>query len=172
MAASIESLTVWRLPEPGGLDTALARLERGAAERRIVIEDAAAVSWPDGLRKPRTRELGSLTGPGTLWGGFWGVLLGLVFLTPLAGPAFGAAAGAIAGTLSDFGIGDDFVVRVRQTVTPGTSALFVVSDGDTADAIADALGDLDVALLRCDFSGDHHRRLHHALDEESERPIA
>ena len=57
---------------------------------------------------------GSITGPGKLWGGFWGMLLGLIFLTPLAGPTFGAAAGAVAGSFSEFGVSDDFVMRVRE----------------------------------------------------------
>ena len=69
------------------------------------MDDAALVSWPPGQRKPSTTSLGSLTGPGDLWGGFWGVLLALVFLAPLAGPTFGAAAGAVAGSLADFGVG-------------------------------------------------------------------
>ena len=71
---------------------------------RVKIDDAAFVAWPRGRRTPATRELGSITGPGELWGGFWGMLLGLIFLTPLAGPTFGAAAGAVAGSLSEFGV--------------------------------------------------------------------
>ena len=62
------------------------------------------------------------------------MLLGVIFLVPLAGPTFGAAAGAFAGTLADFGIDDGFVMRVRGDVTPGTSALFVMSSVGAAEA--------------------------------------
>ncbi|HEY7075231.1 MAG TPA: DUF1269 domain-containing protein [Solirubrobacteraceae bacterium] len=139
---------------------------------RVRVEDAAAVLWPEGRRTPRTAMLGSLDGPGELWGGFWGMLLGLIFLTPLAGPAFGAAAGAIAGSLSDFGVSDDFVKRVRDTVTPGTSALFVLSDGPTRDALVQELRGVPFELIRSQLSAEQERRLRAALGEESPRPVS
>jgi uncharacterized membrane protein len=163
------TLTVWKFSASDGAENALPRLAGLAARDLVIVEEVAAVAWPEGLRKPTTRTLGSLTGPGTLWGGSWGVLLSLIFLTPLAGPAFGAAAGAVAGTLSDFGIDDDFIIRVRQLVTPGTSALFVVCDGATAERLAFEWSDLDVELVRCDLSSEQERRLRYALGEESEQ---
>jgi uncharacterized membrane protein len=138
-----------------------------AAGRRVRVEDAAAVSWPEGRRKPHIATLGSLDGPGELWGGFWGMLLGLIFLTPLAGPTFGAAAGAIAGSLSDFGVSDDFVKRVRDTVKPGTSALFVLSNGPARDAVVAELHDVPFDLIRSQISAEQERRLRAALGEET-----
>src|SRR5262245_22726278 len=82
---------------------------------------------------PTTRHLG----PSDLW---WGVLLGMVFFVPHAGPSLGAAAGAVAGGLADFGLGDDFILQVRDAVTPGTSAVFVMSDRAAADQLALELG--------------------------------
>jgi uncharacterized membrane protein len=163
-------LTVWTFETPLGAEAALARLQPLADEGRLVLDDAALVTWPRGRRKPSTRSLGCLTGPGTLWGGFWGVLLGLIFLVPLAGPTFGAAAGAFAGSLADFGIDDGFVKRVRDTVTPGTSALFVLGDGVAANAVLAAMDDLDVGLIRTDLSEDEQRSLRLVLGEESEPP--
>jgi uncharacterized membrane protein len=161
------SLTVWIFESPRGADEALPRLERMARERLIVLDDAAIVAWPQGCRKPSTRPLGSLSGPGTLWGGFWGVLLGLIFLVPLAGPVFGAAAGAFAGTLADFGIDDGFIMRVRDTVTPGTSALFVLSSGAAADGLGSVMQESHVALIRSDLSSDDQELLAQVLGEES-----
>jgi uncharacterized membrane protein len=134
----------------------------------LAIDDAAAVSWPEDRRKPSMRELGALTGPGVLWGGSWGVLLGLVFLVPIAGPMFGAGAGAIAGSLSDFGIADDFIKRVRDRVTAGTSALFVLCGDASADAVAMSLD--ATGVIRCDLSPVQARRLREALGEEPVRP--
>lgn len=147
------------------------RLHALAAAGRVHVQDAATVSWPAGRSKPRTAMLGSLTGPGELWGGFWGMLLALIFLTPLAGPTFGAAAGAIAGSLSDFGVADDFVKRVRDTVTQDTSALFVLSDGPTRDALVHELGDVRFNLIRSQLSAEQERRLRAALGDESPRPV-
>jgi uncharacterized membrane protein len=161
---------VWSFATPDGAGEALPRFRRLAADGRVHVDDAAAVSWAEGRRKPRTLTLGSLAGPGELWGGFWGMLFGLIFLTPLAGATFGAAAGAIAGSLSDFGIADDFVKRVRDTVTPGTSALFVISDGQTPDRLAEELGDVQFVLIRSRLSSDQERRLRDALGDESVQP--
>ena len=41
--------------------------------------------------------------------------------------AVGAAAGALAGSLADYGIDDDFIKNVREKVTEGTSALFLLT---------------------------------------------
>jgi uncharacterized membrane protein len=165
----INSLTVWKFATPEGVDDVVPRLRKLAAGGRVTVEDAAAVSWPEGQRKPYTAMLGSLDGPGELWGGFWGMLLGLIFLTPLAGPRFGAAAGAIAGSLSDFGVSDDFVKRVRDMVTPGTSALFVLSDGPARDALVAELRGVHFELIRSQLSAEQERRLRAALGEETPR---
>ena len=163
----MHALTIWRFDGHGTAEAALARLEQSVQAGELEVDDAALVSWPPSQRKPSTRGLGSLAGPGALWGGFWGMLLGLVFLTPLAGPTFGAAAGAVAGTLSDFGVEDDFVKRARDAVTPGTSALFVIGDARGVAQIAAALEGLEFALLRTDLTHEQARKLYAALGEES-----
>ena len=127
------------------------------------------VAWPESRRKPKVRELGSLTGPGALWGGFWGLLLGLIFLVPLAGLAFGAGAGAVAGGLVDVGIDDAFIKRIRADVTPGTSAAFVLSHGATADVVAEALRDLDVQLLRSNLSEEEEAQLRAMFADDEAR---
>jgi len=165
----MNTLTVWTFPTAEGADEAVDRLRALAGEGRIGVDDAAVVSWPESRRKPKVRELGSLTGPGALWGGFWGLLLGLIFLVPLAGLAFGAGAGAVAGGLIDVGIDDSFIKRVRAEVTPGTSAAFVLSHGAAADAMAEALRDLDVRLLRSNLSGDEEEQLRAMFADEESR---
>ena len=97
----MNTLVVCRFGDPLGAESVLSPLRALAREGELVIGDASLVSWPRTARKPSTETLGTLTGPGELWGGSWGVLLGLIFLVPIAGPAFGAAAGAFAGTLAD-----------------------------------------------------------------------
>jgi uncharacterized membrane protein len=159
----VVTLTVWRFEAVQAAEDGLTRIEALARAGDVAVEDAALVSWPAGHRKPSTRELGAITGPGRLWGGFWGILLALIFLTPIAGPTFGAAAGAVAGSLSDFGIEDDFVKRVRETVTPGTSALFLVSADGTATRLA---SELAADPIRLDLTHEQARLLHEALGEE------
>jgi uncharacterized membrane protein len=165
----MHSLTVWRFAGPDDAEQAIPLLRHLALQHDIELYDAALVMWPERQRKPSTDMLGDLTGPGMLWGGFWGVLLGLVFLTPLAGPSFGAAAGAVAGTLAEFGVEDDFVKRVRDTVTPGSSAVFAICDSGSVDVIAAAVRDRGVAMIRSDLSHEQEQHLRDALAEESGR---
>jgi uncharacterized membrane protein len=165
----VNTLVVCRFGDPLGAESVLSPLRALAREGELVIGDASLVSWPRTARKPSTETLGTLTGPGELWGGSWGVLLGLIFLVPIAGPAFGAAAGAFAGTLADLGVHDDFVVRVREEVTPGTSALFVLSDAAGADRLVAALADHEAHVLRWTIAREHERRLLATLGEESRR---
>jgi uncharacterized membrane protein len=161
-----DTLSVWRFDQTGTAADVLPRLEPLASGDGDV-HDAALVSWPAGHRKPTTRDLGGLTGPGTLWGGFWGLLLALIFLTPLAGPRFGAAAGALAGSLADFGIEDDFIKRVRELVGPGSSAIFLIGGRTSPDRAAGVLDGVAVEMLRIDLTEEQTQRLREALSEEA-----
>jgi uncharacterized membrane protein len=159
-------MTVWRFDAPQDAARALPQLQRAVADGVAAVDDAALVSWAQGRRRPSFRTLGTLDGPGRLWDGFWGMLLGLVFLAPHAGPAFGAAAGAVAGTLSDFGVADDFLKRVRESVVPGTSALFLVSTRASADRLAGELGGGPAECIRSELSYEQELHLREALGEE------
>jgi uncharacterized membrane protein len=160
----VDTLSVWTFGAPRTAEDILPRLCENNGV--LGVTDAALVTWPAGRRKPALRTLGALNGPGSLWDGFWGVLFALIFLTPLAGPAFGAAAGAVAGSLADFGVEDDFIMRVRDTVTTGTSAVFVIGGPHTPDRIAAALADHTVATIRTDLSHEQTQQLHDALGAE------
>ena len=161
------SLTVWTFATPSGAEAALPRMRR-LVEQGMVVDDAALVSWSADRRTPATRVLGCLSGPGALWDGFWGVLLGLIFMVPLAGPTFGAAAGAFAGGLADFGIDDDLVRDVRERVTPGSSALFVLGGNGAADVLAADFAGLGAGSIRSRLSREERVRLQEALGDESE----
>jgi len=113
----VATLTVLKFPEADGADRMISKLEQLQKMKMIKIEDAAIVSWPEGKRKPRTRQLNNLAGFGALDGAFWGMLFGLIFFIPLFGMAVGALMGGLAGAFVDIGIDDDFVHKVRETVT-------------------------------------------------------
>jgi uncharacterized membrane protein len=163
----MNTLTVWCFATPEAADAALPLMVTAVTDGRADVDDSALVSWPPGRRKPSARQLGGLARPARLWGGFWGLLLGLIFLTPLAGPTFGAAAGALAGSLSDFGVEDHFVRDVRAAVTPGTSAVFVVSTATSAERLAGALATLEVQTLSSRLSPEQEQRLREALGDEA-----
>lgn len=152
------TFTVWKFDSAGGAEGALSTLERLQKEELIKVHDAAIVTWPEGKKKPKTRE-SSLAGPLALGGAFWGLLFGLIFFIPLLGLAIGAASGALIGSMSKVGIDEDFIKQVREQVTPGTSALFVL----TSDAVVDKVRDA--------FPGGHAQLIHTNLSTEQETQL-
>ncbi|MUN62869.1 DUF1269 domain-containing protein [Kocuria sediminis] len=80
------------------------------------------------------------------------MLFGLIFLVPLLGMAVGTAAGALSGMLTDTGIDDGYTNRVREEVTSGTSALFVLTSGVVVDRVREALAGQDMHLLHTNLS--------------------
>lgn len=160
------TLTVWRFDTTAGAGEAadiLADLERADV---VVIQDAATVEWEVGKRKPKTRQLTNTTVVGALGGGFWGLLFGLIFFVPLLGAAIGAATGAITGSLTDVGIDDRFINLVRDQVTPGTSALFVLTSDADVDRIAEAfVGGPQGELIHTDLTPEQEAALREIFSE-------
>jgi uncharacterized membrane protein len=129
------TLTVWMFESPSGADQAARRLQELTRQTTVILHDAATVSWEPKESKPRTRQLASTAAPAALGGSFWGLLFGMIFFVPLVGAAVGAATGAVAGSLADVGIDDSFINKVRDQVTPGTSALFVLGSDAVRDEV-------------------------------------
>src|SRR3954471_1955337 len=159
------TLTVWKFDSAGGAENALAQLERMQKEELIQIDDAAYVYWPEGLKKPKTEQLHKLTGAGALGGSFWGLLFGLIFFVPLLGMAVGAAMGAMAGSMSDVGIDDEFIKQVRDHVTPGTSALFVMTSNAVVDKVVEEFKETGATLLSTNLSHEQEAKLRDAFAE-------
>ena len=153
------TLSVWKFDTDTGADDAVTTLRDLATQQLITVHDAATVSWAPGAKKPKTRQLHNLVGSGALGGMFWGMLFGLIFFIPLLGAAVGAATGALGGALSDVGIDDDFIDRTRDQVTPGTSALFVMTSGAVMDKVEEAFAGRKPELITTNLSGDQEQAL-------------
>ena len=153
------TLTVLKFPEADGADRMISRLEDLQKMEMINIQDAAIVSWPEGKRKPRTRNLSNLAGFGALDGAFWGMLLGLIFFVPLFGAAIGAAAGALSGSFADVGIDDDFIKEVRDNVTEGTSGLFLLTSDAVLDRVREAVEGIDFEIIVTNLPKDEEDKL-------------
>ena len=153
------TLTVWKFDSPAGAEEAIRTLQGLEKQELVTVYDAATVSWDDGAKKPKTKQINNLAGVGALGGTFWGMLFGLIFFVPLIGAAIGAASGAITGALTDVGIDDDFIKEVREQVTPGTSALFVMTSGAVMDKVHAAFEGQNPQLLRTNLSGEQETAL-------------
>ena len=103
------TLSAWLFDTPDGAAKAENLLLDLQQQKILVVQDAATVSWPEGQKKPKTKELTSAGWIGASMGGMWGLLFGLLFFVPLLGVAIGAGIGALMGHFSDTGISKDFI---------------------------------------------------------------
>lgn len=124
----------------GGAERALRTLESLRPGQVIDVQDAAVVRWPSGQRKPITWQAGSLGGATGLSGAFWGLLFGILFLLPLAGPP-----GPADVSLTQIGVGPEFLARLRRYLTAGRSGLFLLVP-ETAAARIEEVVAADVLL--------------------------
>ena len=159
------TMTVWKFEDTEGADAAVSTLENLQSQGLIKIHDAAVVKWEKDKKRPKTRQLNNVTGAGALGGAFWGLLFGLLFFIPILGLAIGAAAGGLAGSLTDVGIDDKFIDDVKKNVTPGTSALFLMTSDAVTDRVRDAFGGQKVELISTNLSDAQESALREAFAE-------
>jgi uncharacterized membrane protein len=160
------TLTAWKFDNADGAAQAEKKLVELSKQGLIEIQDAAIVEWAPGKKKPKTKQLTNLTGAGALGGSFWGLLFGLLFFVPLFGMAVGAAVGALGGAMADVGIDDDFIASVRSEVTPGTSALFVLSGTTVLDKVADAFAGSGMHLVHSNLSKEQETKLRETFADD------
>ncbi|MGA2258312.1 MAG: DUF1269 domain-containing protein [Thermoguttaceae bacterium] len=141
--------------------TLLKDLQRQAL---IKLEDGAVVAWPQGAKKPKTRQLYDVTCAAAWDGAFWGMLLGLIFFVPFFGAAVGGLMGALAGHFRDYGIDDNFIKNVRSKITPGTSALFLLTSDAVVDRVVDAMKTLPkFEIVTTNLPKDQEEKLREAF---------
>ncbi|HWQ53701.1 MAG TPA: DUF1269 domain-containing protein [Bryobacteraceae bacterium] len=159
------TLSVVKFNKAEGAEEALNKLRGLQQQQLIQIIDAAVVTWPVGRKGPKTRQAVDTAGMGALGGGFWGLLFGFLFFLPLLGFALGTAAGALAGALTDIGIDDSFIKQARDKITPGTSALFLLSADAVADRVVPELKNLNPELVATNLSKDQEAKLRELFAE-------
>jgi uncharacterized membrane protein len=163
------TLTVWKFDSATGAEHAEQQLQRMQREQLIQIVDAAIVTWPEGAKKPKTRQLTSVVGVGALGGAFWGLLFGLLFFIPFLGMAIGAGMGALAGSLTDVGIDDKMINQIRQKVTPGTSALFLLTQQAVTDRVLQGVAEWrgHVDLMQSNLTSEQEAKLREVFGQEA-----
>ena len=154
----MSELIVFAFPNEKGaseMDEAINRLKK---EQLITLDDAAiVVRNHDG--KVKVKQAVDLVGTGTVGGAFWGMLIGLLFWMPWLGMAVGAITGAIAGKLTDYGINDDFIHEVAETIEPGGSGLFLLISKWTEDKVLDELTMFNPKVVRTSLSKEEEHKL-------------
>jgi uncharacterized membrane protein len=147
-------------------DAVLNRLVQLEKEYLVDLEDAV-IAVRDAGGKVRLKQSVNLTAAGATSGGLsgaiWGSLVGLLFLNPLAGMvlggAFGAGSGALAGSMTDYGIDDDLIKKLADTIPVNSSALFLL------------LRKVQPEKVLAEFKGEHATILRSSLSPEQEEQL-
>jgi uncharacterized membrane protein len=163
--------------DPTEADRVLDELRRLQKEYLIDLEDAVVVvRQPDG--RLQLKQSINLVSAGAVTGGLsgllWGTLVGLLFLNPLAGMAVGglvgAGAGALSGSLIDYGIDDDFIRSLADTVTTNGSALFLLIRKAQPDKVLAELKGFKGRIIRTSLSPEQEARLQAAISQSQAPP--
>jgi uncharacterized membrane protein len=160
------TLTVLKFNTPEGANQMLEKMQSLQKMELLKIQDAAIVTWPEGKDKPKTKQLVNMAGVGALQGAFWGMLFGLIFFVPFFGLAVGAAMGALTGKMADYGISDEFIKQTREKVVPGTSALFLMTEGAVVDKVVSELKGYEFELIASNLTKEQEEQLMAAFAEE------
>ena len=91
----------------------------------------------------------------------------MIFFMPFIGAAVGAASGAMAGSLADIGIKDEFIRKVKEQVTEGTSCLFLMTAGATEDKVVAAMKQHEFEIVSTNLSQEHEDALRKAFSEQA-----
>ncbi len=143
------------------------RLQLWKMQRDYLLDLAdAVVVIRDAEGKVKLHQAVNLTSQGAISGGFWGGLIGMIFLNPLLGMVVGASAGALSGSLVDFGINDDFMKELGATLTPNSSALFVLlkNPAIAPDKVLEELQGTGGTILKTNLSHEEEAAIQAALD--------
>ena len=166
----MSQLIVVGFDSPEEADRVLVRLAGLKKEYLIDLEDAVVVVR-DTEGKVHLKQSLNLTAVGAtsglLSGSIWGGLVGLLFLTPLAGfaigGALGAGAGALSGSLTDYGIDDEFIKSLGNTIPNNSSALFILVRKVQPEKVLAEFPDLRGRVLKTSLSPEQEQKLQAAL---------
>lgn len=151
-------------------DEVLWRLRALKRKNLIDLEDAVVVVRDDAgeVRLKQSIDLTALDASyGLLSGGLLGTLAGMLFLNPAAGfligGVIGGSVGALTGSLADYGISDDFIKSLAETIPVNSSALFILVRKAETDKILAELSGTKGRLLQTSLSPDQEKKLQEAL---------
>lgn len=147
--------------EVGGADAVLHELRRLRREDLGEVEDACVAERDRGGHLHLKQAIGErLAGP--LLPQFWHRLIAHIL-------HHGEASGATQGPTPDLGLDRGFVRQVAASLTPGTSALFLLIRKASADAVIEALKGHPGELLRTTLPPGERQALAEALSPQPPR---
>jgi uncharacterized membrane protein len=153
------TFTAWKFDTVDGAAHAVKALTGAQADGLVKIVDHAVVTWAPGADKAELHHSHDDKWRGTGMGAFWGLLAGSLFFVPVLGALAGAATGAIMKSVSAVGIDDQQLEILRKEITPGTSALFAVTENADMDRLAERLHGLNWRLISTNLTAAEREAL-------------
>ncbi|MFJ9952606.1 DUF1269 domain-containing protein [Kitasatospora sp. NPDC091207] len=135
------STTAWRFSGTEGADDAVLRLKQLGDAGHLDVRDVAVLRWPPYAAGPQSQE----------------------HVTDEGGKA-----SSFAKKLTKSGIDSSMIESVKAEMTPGTSALVLLSTDAEIDAIAKAFEGHAMDLMRSDLSVQQEDRLRAAFSGPSD----
>ena len=124
-------------------------LERGAAALNSLKDDTVRVKQTHG-KKGKYAAVGG--GIGLLAAAILGGPIGLVAVAS-------AGLGAVTAALKDFGVSDDVVKTIKQSLQPNTSALLLLGRANDRDALLATLGAFGAKVVMTSLDPEVEREL-------------
>jgi uncharacterized membrane protein len=141
--------------------SAMRELREIEDENQIKFEDTAIVERTSDGKLQVKNELTGATETGAAVGAFVGAFL--MFFFPVVGLALGAAGGAAVGSMLKTGVEKSFVDEVKDKLSPGRSALFLVVKQGSADALIAALEPYKGEVIQTNLEADTEEELRRVL---------
>ena len=155
----------------GTADEVLTKLRGMQKAHLIDLEDACVVVHTQ-AGKVQVKQAVNLTRVGAASGASTGMLIGalagLLVLNPLAGMAVGGIAGAgfgaLSGRMADYGINDEFIKSLGNTIPKDSSALFLLIKSSTPDKVLPEIEPFKPRVLKTSLSNEQEDKLRSRLN--------
>ncbi|QDP96467.1 DUF1269 domain-containing protein [Microlunatus elymi] len=158
------TFTVWKFDDPQGAAHAASIVKNAEGDGLVKLYDHAIVEWPEGESKPKSYGSHEDSAKAGGWGALWGLLIGTLFFLPVVGAAAGAAIGGLSRALSSVGIKHEDLEKLKREITPGTSALFLITERGDFDRLAERFHGVHASLISTNLTEGERDQLLEAFD--------
>ncbi|MFL7837223.1 MAG: DUF1269 domain-containing protein [Candidatus Promineifilaceae bacterium] len=159
------NLTVLAFDDMGTAETVHQALVRAKNQGLITIDDAAVVVKDEEGKIKVDNQVARGTWISSAVGGGLGLLIGSIFF-PIGGLVLGLAGGALVAKSMDLGVDGKFVDQVSEKIQPGTSALFVLTQGGNEAAILALLREYEGHVIQTTLDSETEEAMKKALKDK------
>jgi uncharacterized membrane protein len=149
---AMTTFSVWKFDNEQGAAEAARILRIAETDGLVKVDDHAVLTWKVGDSKPEVDHGHETVKRGAGWGALWGLVLGTLFLVPVVGGLVGAAIGVISRATSGIGIPKEDLAKIRTELTPGTSALFAVTEEGDLDRLGERFHGMHSTLVKTNLT--------------------